>query len=120
MLFCRVGMCLWRFGTGHFVVRMAFPASLNTSLLCHVSISVASRFPVCNNRKCVFLVNLFYITVSLLPLFRVAAHRAMRFVGSGTRERAASDDDKIQEIWRGVMGYFVYLSKIGCDSAMPK
>lgn len=99
---------------------MAFPASLNTSLLCHVSMSVASRFPVCHNWKYVFLVNLFYITVSLLPLSRVAAHHAMWFVGSGTGKRAASDDDKIQEIWRGVMGYFVYLYKIGCGSAMPK
>ena len=67
-----------------------------------------------------FLVNLFYITVSLLPLFRVTAHRAMRFVGGGTGECVASGDDKIQEIWRGVMGYFVYLSKIGCGSAIPK
>lgn len=74
-------------------------------------------FPVCHNWKYVFLVNLFYITVSLLPLFRVTAHRAMRFVGGGTGERAASGDDKIQEIWRGVMGYFVYLYKIGCGSA---
>lgn len=77
-------------------------------------------FPVCHNRKCVFLVILFYITASLLPLFRVTAHRAMRFVGGGTGECVASGDDKIQEIWRGVMGYFVYLSKIGCGSAMPK
>lgn len=63
------------------------------------------------------MVNLFYITVSLLPLSRVAAHHAMWFVGGGVGERAASDDDKIQEIWRGVMGYFVYLYKIGFGSA---
>lgn len=79
--------------------------------------SVDFCFPVCHNRKCVFLVNLFYITASLLPLFRVTAHRAMRFVGGGTGECVASGDDKIQEIWRGVMGYFVYLYKIGCGSA---
>ena len=79
--------------------------------------SVDFCFPVCHNWKYVFLVNLFYITVSLLPLFRVAEHRAMRFVGGGTGECVASGDDKIQEIWRGVMGYFVYLYKIGFDSA---
>lgn len=99
---------------------MAFSASLNTYLLCHVSMSVASRFPVCNNRKCVFLVNLFYITVSLLPLSRVAAHRAMRSVGNGAGECAASDDDKKLRGWSGVMEYFVFLYKIGCGSAMPK
>ena len=98
---------------------MPFSASLSDTFQCLISVSVDFCFPVCHNRKCVFLVNLFYITVSLLPLFRVAAHRAMWFVGSGTGERAASDDDKIQEIWRGVMGYFVYLYKIGCGSATP-
>lgn len=77
-------------------------------------------FPVCHNRKCFFLVNLFYITASLLPLFRVTAHRAMRFVGGGVGERAASDDDKKQTGWSGVMEYFVFLYKIGCGSAMPK
>lgn len=77
-------------------------------------------FPVCHNRKYVFLVNLFYIIVSLLPLSRVAAHRAMRSVGNGVGKWAASDDDKKQTGWSGVMEYFVFLSKIGCDSAMPK
>ena len=99
---------------------MTFYASLNDTFQCLISVSVDFCFPVCHNRKCVFLVNLFYITVSLLPLFRVTAHRAMRFVGGGTGECVASGDDKIQEIWRGVMGYFVYLYKIGFGSAMPK
>lgn len=96
---------------------MPFSASLSDTFQCLISVSVDFCFPVCNNRKYVFLVNLFYITASLLPLSRVAAHHAMWFVGSGTGKRAASDDDKIQEIWRGVMGYFVYLYKIGCGSA---
>lgn len=96
---------------------MPFSASLSDTFQCLISVSVDFCFPVCHNRECVFLVNLFYITVSLLPLFRVTAHRVMRFVGGGTGERAASDDDKIQEIWRGVMGYFVYLYKIGFGSA---
>lgn len=99
---------------------MTFYASLNDTFQCLICVSADFCFPVCHNWKYVFLVNLFYITVSLLPLFRVTAHRAMRFVGGGTGERAASGDDKIQEIWRGVMGYFVFLSKIGCGSAMPK
>lgn len=96
---------------------MTFYASLNDTFQCLICVSADFFFPVCHNRKCVFLVILFYITASLLPLFRVTAHRAMRFVGGGTGERAASGDDKIQEIWRGVMGYFVYLYKIGFGSA---
>ena len=99
---------------------MPFSASLSDTFQCLISVSVDFCFPVCHNRKCVFWVNLFYITVSLLPLFRVAAHRVMWFVWNETGERVASGDDKIQEIWRGIMGYFVYLSKIGFGSAMPK
>ncbi len=96
---------------------MTFSASLSDTFQCLISVSVDFCFPVCHNWKYVFLVNLFYITVSLLPLFRVTAHRAMRFVGGGVGECVASGDDKIQEIWRVVMGYFVYLYKIGCGSA---
>lgn len=95
---------------------MTFYASLNDTFQCLICVSVDFYFPVCHNWKYVFLVNLFYITVSLLPLFRVTAHRVMRFVEGGTGECVASDDDKIQEIWRGVMGYFVYLYKIGSGS----
>lgn len=99
---------------------ITFSASLSDTFQCLISVSVDFCFPVCHNRKCVFLVNLFYITASLLPLFRVTAHRAMRFVGDGTGECVASGDDKKQTGWSGVMEYFVFLSKIGFDSAMPK
>lgn len=99
---------------------MPFSASLSDTFQCLISVSVDFCFPVCHNRKCVFLVNLFYITVSLLPLFRVTAHRAMRSVGNGVGKWAASDDDKKQTGWSGVMEYFVFLYKIGCGSAMPK